>query len=296
MIRLFRAIEFFVAEAVVNVRRHGLMSLAAVAIVAFVFLLVGLFGLVLTNLRWNAAYAAGEVEIFAHLDRDASLDDAHVLRADILDLEGVESARVISRDEVFKDFMSRHAGGQSWRNIPNKFGHEVRVAMADPQQVPSTAEQIEQLRGVRKVVYGGPSARSLLRFVRWLNVGVAAIGVLLALAVLGIVHSTIRLTMFARRREISIMQMVGATPTYVAGPFLLEGAFHGTLGSGIASGLLFLAYDYLVGLVPQGRLLHPVPQEQLIWGFWGMVIAGFVLGVLGSLLSVRRFLHRPVVA
>ena len=295
MIRLFRALEFFVVEAAANIRRHGLMSVAAIAIVAFVFLLVGLFGLILANVRYNAVYAASEVEIFAHLDRAASLDDAHALRADILGLAGVKSARVITRDEVFRDFMSRHARGQSWRNIPNKFGHEIRVALTDPQRVPGVAQQIERLRGVRRVVYGGETARTLLRLVRWLNLGVAVIGVLLALAVLGIVHSAIRLTLFARRREISIMQMVGATAVYVAGPFLLEGAFHGTVGSGLASGLLFLGYDYLVGLLPPGRLLHPFPQEQLIWGFWGMVMAGLALGVAGSLFSVRRFLNRPVV-
>jgi len=295
LIRLFRAIEFFLVEATVNIRRHGLMSLAAIAIVAFVFLLVGLFGLMLANLRSATEYALSEVTFFAYLDPRASLDDAHVLRMDILDLEGVKSAKVITKEEAFERIAKRLWGSRDLGNIPNRLGHSVRVTAIDPRDTLRLADRISGMAQVKNVVDARQSVSKLLEWARLVDVGVVVIGLLLALAVVGIIHSTIRLTLFARRREISIMQMVGATSTYVAGPFLLEGAFHGTVGSGIAAGLLFLGYDYLLGRAQYWTWLPLVREQQIIWGFWGMIIAGFVLGVLGSLFSVRRFLHRPVV-
>jgi len=295
LIGLFRAIEFFFVEATVNIRRHGLMSLAAIAIIAFVFLLVGLFGLMLANVRSVTEYALNEVTFFAYLPPRASLDEAHALRMDILDLEGVKSARVITKEEAFERVAKKLGRGQNLGNIPNRLGHSVRVTAVDPRDVLRIADHVRGMPAVESIRDARESVSRLLEWARVVDVGVVVMGILLALAVLVIIHSAIRLTLFARRREISVMQMVGATSTYVAGPFLLEGAFHGTVGSVIAAGLLFLGYDYLLGRARDWTWLPLVSEQQVIWGFWGMIIAGFVLGVLGSLFSVRRFLDRPVV-
>jgi cell division transport system permease protein len=297
LIRLLRAIEFSVLEAFTSIRRHGLMSLAAIAITAFVFLLVGMFSLLLANGRWLTGRLVSEVQIYANLSREATLDDAHALREDILDLEGVKSARVITKEENYERLIRRYGRGHRFSGVPNMLPHTVAVTATDPQQVPRLAREIELLRGVKTVNWGQASDQSVSRLLAWaraVDIGVVVIGLLLALAVLGIVHSTIRLTLFARRREISIMQMVGATSTYVAGPFLLEGALHGTVGGAIAAGLLFLLYDYLVELT-RNTWIRLLPEQYVAWGLVIMVGLGLVLGVVGSLLSVRRFLHRPVV-
>jgi cell division transport system permease protein len=118
-------------------------------------------------------------------------------------------------------------------------------------------------------------------------------GILLLLSLV-IIHHTIELTLYARRKEIHIMSLVGASPTTVALPFLLEGVIYGIFGGGMAFGFLTLLYNFFVVLMKNEYNAHMLQDPQLLTrGTAAILIAGVGLGVIGSTASIVKYLRRP---
>ena len=156
------------------------------------------------------------------------------------------------------------------------------------------ADRIRVLPGVDEVTDTRVAAQRMAAIVRAILLGGTIAVAILAVVAMVIVNNTIRLTVHARRREINIMQLVGATNACVRTPFLLEGAFHGMAGALGALLLLAVGYSYLHeevrNVVPFLELIPP--SAELLWAQGPALLgAGVGLGLLASLLAVRRYLH-----
>jgi len=154
------------------------------------------------------------------------------------------------------------------------------------------ARIVEKWPEVGNVVHAERTIKMLLGVRRIVGLGTLGAGVLLVLAAMLIVHNTIRLTLFARRREIGIMQLVGASPAFVAAPFLLEGAFHGAAGAVIALALLAPGYAYAHHVFTSNLSLFPlVPLSVLVDCGVLLVTGGLLITGLASAVSLTRFLR-----
>ncbi len=289
---------FLIGEAGRNIRRNGLMSLAALGTVTVALTVLG--GSLWTTFRLNE-FARLQPERFNRIDlflpatSDRSVADA--LQKRIEKLPNVKNVELVPKEEAWK-LIQQQEPTLTQALETNPLPDKLEVELEDPTQVSSLAQQFRDHKAfsqVEKVVDAGEEVRTLVNFARIIKIVGGGLSIGLFVATLFIIHNTIRLTVFARRREVRIMQMVGATPGFIRLPLLLEGLFHGTIG-GIIAGVLVLLCGREVSLFVtslksplvgnQASLLSPAQIFVLI------TLMGACLGVVGSFLAIRRFVRQ----
>jgi len=290
----FGRIRFFISEVFANLTRNAGMQLTAVGTVAVTIVLLGSVLFVRESVSHVGAQVLSQIEISVYLN-DASTDaSAAALKDQIATDRRITDIRYISKDEGFKEMRARMAGQidtslMTSNPLPNAF----HIKVSRPQAVPSVAARLEKLPGVARVNYAQDIVAKLLRITDVIErVGIGIIAILLIVASV-IISNTIRLTVFARRREIAIMQLVGATSSYIRAPFIFEGLIDGLIGAGIAVGILAAARIELLpkfaAAIPFFPLAHVGVDEHLI--MLELLGAGAALGTIASWFAVGRYLR-----
>ncbi len=292
---MLRTLEFALGQALTNIRRHALMSVAATSTVAVALCIAGGVGLALLNVNSWAGRVVGEAELYIYVHRDLPRAEAAALRRRVSGLPHVVRTRFVPREVGFRELVKwLGRSPEVFAGVENPVSDAIHVRMDDPSRVAGVAAVVRRWPQVRNVVYAERVIRTLLavrRVVSLLSIGG---GVLLTLAAMLIVHNTIRLTLHARRREIGIMQLVGATPAFVAAPFLLEGAFHGVAGALIALCLLAPGYawaHHTVARILPPRLFPLAPLGVLVDCGVLLALGGLLAAGLATAVSLARFMR-----
>jgi len=173
--------------------------------------------------------------------------------------------------------------------LPDSF----TVRTVNPQDIPQVAREAGQVVGVAKVRYAQQLTEKLLVLARGIKISGVVVGVLLALATLMVISTTIRLTIYARRQEIRIMQLVGATNWFIRVPFIIEGILDGLAGGALAAAILLPLYSYVeeyVGHNLQFVDLIYSTEALLLFGL-GLVLCGILFGAAGSLMGLHRYVR-----
>ncbi len=287
-------VKFFLGEVLRNFTRNAGMQVTAIGTVAITIVLLGLFLFVRAALAGVGAHLLDQIEISAYLKQDAGPAQVRSIRRFFTEDPRIASAEFVSRKQGLTELRERTKGVidtalLTENPLPDKFRIKVRV----PEEVPAVAAGVRRLAGIDNVVYGQTVVQRLLKLgdvLRRIGIGVIAVFLLVAGM---IISNTIRLTVFARRREIAIMQLVGATNLYIRIPFICEGLLDGLVGALIAVGLLWIAR---VTIWP--RLLEALPWIQLNVVRVGagplvaeLFVVGCAVGVVASWISVGRHLH-----
>lgn len=290
-----RTVEYFIAEAVKSLRLNGLMSIASVSTVALSLLILGTFLMMVLNLNHLASVLESQVEISVYLQDGLGDRPMREIGTRITQLPGVTEVLFVSKEEALAKFKQRLGEQQSLLTalgdsnpLPNAF--EVKVAK--PEQVKEVAQAVSQFQGIENARFGQDVVEKLFQLTQMIRIFGLILIVFLAFAALFIISNTIRITVFARRREIGIMKYVGATDWFIRWPFLLEGMILGFGGALIAVLLLAQSYNMLTEKVYQSLAFLPLlpryPFVNEICLF--LLVAGAVIGALGSTISLRRFL------
>lgn len=286
-------IHFFFREVATNIRRSPLMCVASVTTVMVLTLILGYFVVIVLNLDALANSLISEIQVVAYLKDDVDRAASTSLHKQIMTIDNVEGAHFVSKETAFKKLMERMAGkiemsDVSRNPLPDSF--EIRVDR--PERLKEVAEKVQMLPGVEKVKYGEEVAHRMLAFNSLVRVVGVGILVMLFLSTLLVISNTIRLTVFARRREIEIMQMVGAAGWFIRWPFILEGIFQGLLGALLAAFMVNGSYEMVVPQLATTVPFLPVllPAQVLPTLIPGLILLGGLVGAMGSLLSVNRFL------
>lgn len=293
-------IDFVCRETLLHLRRERLIAIATVSTVAVLFLVLGAIVLFLLNVRLWTERMAQELEVSAYFTREVARADALAASREIAAWPEVQSAVFVPKEEGWKWLQERLAGSVNLRGLDNPLPDKVCVRVRDPELVGEVAEKLEGVDGVQDVVPSaaaqrapGSFAKGVLRLRRAVTLAGIIVSVLVAVAGIFIVHNTVRLALHARWREIYIMQLVGATRAVVAAPFLLEGAVHGLLGAAGAACLLVPTHMYLRSLSAHSApFFFLAPDSMLLPFSLYLLLAGAVLGLTGSIASLRRFLRR----
>lgn len=290
--RLFQ-LECFLREVTLNLRRNPLMSVASVSTVMVLALILGFFVLLVANLDSVSQTLSAEMQVKAYLKEDFERSRAGGLQASILRLERVEGAHFVSKDTAFKRLKERLGARIDLEDLAtNPLPDAFEIRVDEPDSLALVAEEVARFPEVEQVDYGKDIARKIMA----LNQVVRGIGIvvllLLFMSTLLIVSNTIRLTVFARRKEIDIMQLVGAADWFIRWPFILEGVLQGVAGAGLAAALVDLSYRLLVPQLARTVPFLPVlsPAEVLPLLNLGLIALGCAVGGLGSYLSVNRHL------
>jgi cell division transport system permease protein len=291
-------VGYITRETGINLRRNLLMTVGAMLTVAVSLTLVG-FGLLLrqgvnkATLQWR-----GGVELSIFLQPGVGATQTDAVRHELTSLKGsyVKRFSFVDQQAAYQEFK------KMFQSTPDMVD-SVKPADLPPSYrvVPQRAELVDVIgarfknrAGVRSVVYAKQTIDTLLRVTRRAQafaLGMAAV-VLLAAALL--IFNTIQLAIFARRREVAVMKLVGATNWFIRVPFMMEGMVQGLAGAATAFALVYLLRNWVLGLLSTFLIggfnkLHVTPAEAIGTGIF-LVVVGAVVGAGGSAVAVRRFL------
>jgi cell division transport system permease protein len=283
-------------EALRSLKRNGWLNFAAAGTAAVSLFMLGFAVLLVINTNFIANSVESNVEIRAYLNENVTGNAITVLRAQIIAIPQVRDVQFVSKDQALTDLEQQFGqSGQLQESLggSNPLPDSFVVKTTDPRDVSGVADLLGQISGIEQVRYGQGVVDKLFEIIYWIRLLGLAIVVLVAICAVFLIATTIRLTMFARRREIGIMKLVGATDWYVRWPFLLEGIILGAAGALIAIALLFFSYGALVPKLMETLPFLPLMQNSLVLLqlFVGLLATGICLGIVGSTISIHRYLQ-----
>jgi cell division transport system permease protein len=297
IVRFFAKIDYLLRETFLGLKRGGWMNWAAISTVA---VLLFLFGASL-QLSWQLENVLGQLgsqlEISVYLDEN-TLGES--MQSRLLLVDGVASAKLIPKEEAWQNLM-KDLGKNDLNQATKQLGgnplvDEFKVRTVSSDRVPDVAKRISGLKGVNEVWYTNEVVERIGQLRQALSNSSVAIVAIFTVIAIAVITTTIRLIVLARRREIEVMQLVGATAIWIYFPFVLQGVVFGLAGAGTAYLMLILSLNLLGGaIINQPELIKSLTlgltTDVRVQFFLPAVLAifGSVIGVLGSLLAVRRF-------
>lgn len=292
--------DYLLHETSLGLRRGGWMNWAAISTMTVLLFLFG------TSLQFSWQVdglinrVGGQLEVSVFVKPDAQTPEVRQQVANWPEVDGVD---VVSREQAWQELLSDLGASEIAESTQvlegNPLLDELKVRVQDTSQVPKLAERLSQLSGVDGVQYINEALKQLSDLNRGLQQVSLGVIILLTLTAIAVITTTIRLIVMARRRDIEVMQLVGATTTWIYLPFVLQGIVFGLAGAAIAWGLITTLRLVLRQLLAQqtgilefmanGLRLSVAEQLMLpliLLGFGGLV------GLAGSLFAVRRFVLR----
>ncbi|MEW6726573.1 MAG: permease-like cell division protein FtsX [Bacillota bacterium] len=280
--------------AIQALTRNFWMAVASAGMITVSLGILGSFLLVAINASQLMKTVESSVEINVFLVEDA---DKELLDQRIRQLDGIQSCVFVSKERALEEM--REALGENKdildgleEDNPLPDGYRIKAERAE--LVPVIAGQIQEMPGIKKVRYGQGWVEKLIAITRWLNVVSLAAAGLLAVAAVFLIVTTVRLSVVARQQEVSVMKFLGASNWFVRLPFLMEGMAVGLIGALVSTAFLAGGYYYLTLQVEAASLffLELVNDPQLLVPvFTGLVLLGLIMGGLGSMVSIRKFLN-----
>jgi cell division transport system permease protein len=288
---------YFFREALRNLYRHGRVSVAAIFVIATGMLLVSGLALVYVNFRNFAAYWGSQVHMVIYLRDALSPERLEALRLALGQAPETAALEYTSKEQAMQQLRARLGEGArvleglQTNPLPASFTVTIRDEFRRPELLRESVERYRLLPEVEEIDYGERWLERFQNLVWTLEIGVIGVGGIMAVAVIFIIATTVRLALHSRTEEIEIMQLVGATRWFIKFPFFLEGVFQGMLGASLALGLCYGLFAVLMSWVrPMGELffdfslLEFLPLAMIA----GILLGGAALGGLGSLFSLRR--------
>lgn len=292
----FSTKEYFVKETYKSIRRNGFMSFASISTVAVSLLVLGMFLLIFLNTNNLAKYLESQVQISVYMQDDAGEETLNAVETKLKEMPGVVKVTAVSKDEALIRFKERLGAQEQLLNSlgkENPFPNSFDVQVDSPERIKAITPAISELPKVETAKFGQEVVEHLFSLTKILRFGGIILVVFLAMATLFIISNTIRLTVFARRKEVIIMKYVGATDWFIRWPFLLEGMTLGFFGAVIASICINSMYSALLAKIHATLAFLPLlpTSPLLIYTTVFLLAAGTAIGALGSYISLRKFLR-----
>lgn len=283
-------------DSLKSISRNGWMTFASVSAVTVTLLLVGVFVMIMMNLNKVADDLERDVEIKVIVELTA--DDAMVskLGEDIKKTPGVSEVVYSSKQQELEKLLLDFGDDLRLYEQENPLHNVYYVKAENPQETEAIALKLKRLDNAFEVKYGEGKIEKLFSILNTSrNVGLVLILALLFTAMF-LISNTIRITIVARRRDIEIMKLVGATNWFIRIPFILEGMWLGLLGAIIpitlVTVLYYNIYNMLEPKLAQGKLFELLDFSPFIYQVNGLILLmGILIGVWGSFMSVRKFLR-----
>ncbi|MCG6921971.1 MAG: permease-like cell division protein FtsX [Acidobacteria bacterium] len=291
---MLRALAYFFQEAITSLWRSRLVNSISIGTIAVSLFVLGAFLTVAGNLGTVVSRWTEKIQIIVYLEDGIEDRVRDSLENRLREDAAVESIELVDREEALARFQTLF---RDLSSLPedlgeNPFPASLEVNLKPTHQSPGEVERLAadftSVPGVQEIQYDLLWIERLATGVRLLRGVGAFLGGILVLAGIFTISNVIRLTVYAREDELDIMRLVGATRAYVKGPFVVEGMIQGGLGGLVAAGLLWLALRWLARDLASsellGRTAFALPNEITV----ALVVGGMVVGVVGSLLSLRR--------
>ncbi len=284
-----------VVEGFRSIFSHGLMSFASVGTVTVSLTVLAFFLLVAANLSFVADVLEAQVEIVAYCHADFDRQWETTLVEKVEDIDGVREVEFVSREEAFERL--REQFGERAELLEaveddNPLRDSVEVTVMSAADTERVAEEMGEIQSVERVDY----QREVVERIHAMTEALRSAGIILVFLLAGVtfllISNTVRITIYARRKEIEIMRLVGASAGYISGPLLFEGTVLGIMGAALSGGAIAWGYADLFSIAQQSLPFVPLvgPRPLLDNLFQILLGCGALIGFVSSWFSVRRYL------
>ena len=291
------SLGYLLKEGVKNIWSNRTMSFASVGVLVSCLLLTGAAVLFSMNVDVAMKSLEGNNSTTVYLQEGLPTLTSLRVGQEIKQLDNIEECEFVSKQDAVQNMLDML--GDDGTVLEGLLGDEnflpdaFRISMKDLNLYDETAAQIEAINGVDEIIDYSDIAEQLTSLDNLVTSVGFWIVLILSLVSLFIISNTIRVTMFSRRLEISIMKSVGATNWFVRVPFIVEGVIIGLLSGGVASGLLVLVYNKLVSSIASIPLFSPVDIGPITWRITLIfMLAGVLFGALGGLITLGKYLKK----
>ncbi|HEX2947366.1 MAG TPA: permease-like cell division protein FtsX [Clostridia bacterium] len=294
-----RTVRHIIKEGAINSYRNKLMSLASVMIVTATLVVFGFFLLTAYNLEDNIKVwkESPQLEAFCYDE----LDDAQVQKVEdsIKNNDKIVSYEKVTKEEAFQKAKEKLGSGTE---LLNGYGESIFpvsfiIKLKDTAYSKEVVATLEKTSGIRKVSYSQDTIDIITRISYWIKLGSSFMVTVFLIVSIFIISNTIKLTVFARRKEINIMKYIGATDWFIRWPFVVEGVIISVIGAVVAFVISTYAYNaiqvrFAQDLFIANTQLLKLAKVQEVWSQLAVyyMLIGAVVGTMGSFLSIRRYL------
>lgn len=296
---------YFIKEALRGFARNLSTTFGSIITIFLSLFVIGVFLVGAAVIENVVGSVESEVTITAYLSDDVSDSQVSSLTSEIKGIDGVSGVSYVSKDQALENFRAMSSNPEIVDQLDgaNPLPASLTIELSDPQMVESVAGQIVENSTFKKACdepsnpadslkYGQKTVERLFQLTSYVRyIGLALIVLLIFIAMV-FINNTIRLAILARRKEIAIMRLVGASNGFIRGPFLMEGAMHAIIGSLLAIGSIELIRRVALPKVQSALTFLPMDVAGQTYAFIyvGLLVAGLVIGLIGSAFAMRRYL------
>jgi cell division transport system permease protein len=287
------SLSYTLRESFSGFKRTRLSSTISIITICISLLLLGVFAVITVHASRFIESIRNKVELEAFLQEPVTAEEISDLARTITTFNGVEKVVFISKEEAAQVFKQEFGEDiytvLDFNPLPPSFKISLRPEFRTASNARGLYEQLKVMKGIESVVYRRALLELMDQRTTVVNRATLGLGILISLSAILLVSNTIRLAIYAKRKLIRTMELVGATSMFIRLPFLLEGTVQGIIGGFVAAGILYGVIEYAI------RWIAPELGESAVMtpGFYGLVIAaGGALGLVGSAISVIRFIRR----
>lgn len=290
-----KTFSYFAKQGLKSIKRNRVMSFASISTVAASLFIFGIFMLMMLNVNGLVKSVENTIEIKAFLNSDLTTLKERDIENKIKELPGVKEVVYESKEQALENFKKQLGEKKDLADglkLENPLPASFIIKVDNPKKVFSVSTSISEMEGVYKVKDGKQAVEKIIKFSSLINIISIILMLILGVISISLISNTIKLTVFARKREIGIMKYIGATDWFIRWPFILEGMLLGLFGAIISICILALGYGYAVKVVTSSvSMFSLLPLGEITTSlFWEFSIIGISIGGLGSFLSIRKFL------
>lgn len=293
-----KTITYFFEEGAKGFWVNGLMSVASVFIVVASLLILGIYMAFSLNINYIGTQFEQQYEIRAFIESGTSEERLNQIKDEISKIKHVKNAEIVTAGQAFEDYKGTLGGDSDildgLKDGDNPLRDAVKITLSDLNSANSVAKTVAEIPNVAKVRNSQDVVQSLLKLTAAIRHGSMILMILLSVVAVFIISNAIRMTVFARRRDIGIAKFLGATDWFIRWPFIIEGVIMGVVGALIALALVVPGYNYIytslnnmAGNAVKFYTTDVIVKEISVW-FVGI---GALLGAFGSGISLGRYLH-----
>ena len=297
------SLAYFFKQSLQGFARNLSTTLGSIITIFLSLFIIGVFLVGAAVIDNIVKSVESEVSITAYVDDDAKESDINAMEDYIKGLPGVSSVTFTTKEQALEDFRNMSSNADIVDELGgNPLPASINIELSDPQLVQQVANDIQSSDLFKKIAdeddpadslkYGQRTVERLFSVTNYVRyIGIALI-VLLVFIALVFINNTIRLAIMARRKEIAIMRLVGASNGFIRGPFLMEGALHAIIGAVLAVGCLEVIHQVALPRLQGSLAFLPIEVNGTTFLIIYLVLlaAGLVIGLIGSALAMRRYL------
>jgi cell division transport system permease protein len=289
-------LKYFAIDSLKSIKRNKTISFASAATVAATLFILGVFLLTALDVQQVIKNVESRVEIKVFLNNDITIGEEKALETKIKGMSEVASVKYETKQEAMKNFKEQIGednkalleGLEKDNPLPNAYVVKVK----DPEMVSKVVDSVKDMKGIYEIQAGKEIVDRVVavtKTIKWIGMALFAILIGVSLFLIG---NTIKITLYSRRREIGIMKYIGATDWFIRWPFIIEGMIIGIIGAIVGCILLYYGYNVVYTKVSTNLFLVKLVQPKYVLTniSWQFGLLGILIGSIGSMLSIRKFL------